>query len=110
MEAQEVTPAQVASAGPEPPASALERHAALSTEIDDNQYRYYILDAPTVSDAQYDAMMRELQRLEEDYPALRTPQSPTQRVGGTYSTLFTPVQHAERMLSQIGRASCRERV
>jgi DNA ligase (NAD+) len=99
MEAQEVTPAQVASAGPEPPASALERHAALSTEIDDNQYRYYVLDAPTVSDAEYDAMMRELTRLEEDYPALRTPQSPTQRVGGTYSTLFTPVEHAERMLS-----------
>jgi DNA ligase (NAD+) len=99
MEAQEVTPAQVASAGPEPPASALERHAALSAEIDDNQYRYYILDAPTVSDAEYDAMMRELTQLEEDYPALRTPQSPTQRVGGTYSTLFTPVEHAERMLS-----------
>src|SRR3989440_2351481 len=99
MEAQEITPAQVASAGPEPPASALERHAELSAEIDDNQYRYYILDAPTVSDAGCDAMMRELTGLEEDYPALRTPQSPTQRVGGTYSTLFTPVQHAERMLS-----------
>src|SRR5256885_5487966 len=99
MEAQEITPAQVASAGPEPPASALERHAELSAEIDDNQYRYYVLDAPTVSDAGYDAMMRELTGLEEDYPALRTPQSPTQRVGGTYSTLFTPVQHAERMLS-----------
>src|SRR5256714_865307 len=99
MEAQEITPAQVASAGPEPPASALERHAELSAEIDDNQYRYYVLDAPTVSDAGYDAMMRELTGLEEDYPALRTPQSPTQRVGGTYSTLFAPVQHAERMLS-----------
>src|SRR2546423_3965493 len=99
MEAQEVTPAQVASAGPEPPASALERHAALSAEIDDNQYRYYVLNAPTVADAEYDAMMRELTQLEEDYPALRTPQSPTQRVGGTYSTLFTPVEHAERMLS-----------
>src|SRR5436305_6873618 len=99
MEAQEVTPAQVASAGPEPPASALERHAELSTEIDDNQYRYYVLDAPTASDAEYDALMRELTQLEADYPALRTPQSPTQRVGGTYSTLFTPVQHAERLLS-----------
>src|SRR5256885_5989110 len=99
MEAQEITPAQVASAGPEPPASALERHAELSAEIDDNQYRYYVLDAPTVSDAGYDAMMRELTGLEEDYPALRTPQSPTQRVGGTYSTLFSPVRHAEGMLS-----------
>src|SRR6266550_5713030 len=99
MEAQEVTPAQEAAAGPEPPATARERHAALSTEIDDNQYRYYVLDAPTVSDAEYDALMRELTQLEDDYPALRTPQSPTQRVGGTWSTLFTPVEHAERMMS-----------
>jgi DNA ligase (NAD+) len=99
MEAQEVTPAQEAAAGPEPPAAARERHAALSTEIDDNQYRYYVLDAPTVSDAEYDALMRELIALEDGYPALRTPQSPTQRVGGTWSTLFTPVQHAERMMS-----------
>src|SRR5947209_4832895 len=98
-QAPEVTAAQVAAAGPEPPASARERHAALSSEIDDNQYRYFVLDAPTVSDAEYDAMMRELQALEAAYPTLRTPQSPTQRVGGTYSTLFTPVEHAERMLS-----------
>src|SRR5436190_13860151 len=99
MEAQEVTPAQEAAAGPEPPAEARERHAALSTEINDNQYRYYVLDAPTVSDAEYDAMMRELTALEDGYPALRTPDSPTQRVGGTWSTLFTPVEHAERMMS-----------
>ena len=75
------------------------RSAALSTEIDDNQYRYYVVSAPTVSDAEYDAMLRELAAIEEQYPALRTPESPTQRVGGTYSTLFTPVAHAERMLS-----------
>ncbi len=99
MEAQEVTPAQEAAAGPEPSAAARERHAALSTEIDDNQYRYYVLNAPTVSDGEYDALMRELTRLEDGYPALRTPDSPTQRVGGTWSTLFTPVQHAERMMS-----------
>src|SRR5947208_3318172 len=99
MEAQEVTPAQEAAAGPEPPAAARERHAALSTEIDDNKYRYYTLDGPTVSDAEYDALMRELTVLEDEYPALRTPESPTQRVGGTWSTLFTPVQHAERMMS-----------
>ncbi len=99
MEAQEVTPAQEAAAGPEPSAAARERHAALSTEIDDNQYRYYVLNAPTVSDGDYDALMRELTRLEDGYPALRTPDSPTQRVGGTWSTLFTPVQHAERMMS-----------
>ncbi|OLB77311.1 MAG: DNA ligase (NAD(+)) LigA [Actinobacteria bacterium 13_2_20CM_2_71_6] len=99
MDSPEVTAAQVASAGPEPPATARERHAALSAEIDDNAYRYYVLSAPTLSDGEYDAMMRELIRLEEEYPGLRTPQSPTQRVGGAFSTLFTPVEHAERMMS-----------
>jgi DNA ligase (NAD+) len=96
---QQVTAEAEARAGAEPPALAKERHAALAQEIDDNQYRYYVLDAPTISDGEYDALMRELTRLETEYPALRTPDSPTQRVGGTYSTLFTPVAHAERMLS-----------
>jgi len=99
MESQEVTAAQVAEAGPEPTAIARERHAALSAEIDDNAYRYYVLSAPTLSDGEYDALMHELIRLEEEFPALRTPQSPTQRVGGTFSTLFTAVEHAERMMS-----------
>ncbi len=94
-----VTREQEAQAGAEPPAAARERHAELSAEIDDNQYRYYVLDQPSVSDGEYDAMMRELTRLETEFPALRTPDSPTQRVGGTYSTMFTPVAHAERMLS-----------
>jgi DNA ligase (NAD+) len=78
---------------------AREEHARLAQEIDDNAYRYYVLDAPTVSDADYDTAMRRLEQLEEQYPELRTPSSPTQRVGGTYSTLFTPVDHLERMLS-----------
>jgi DNA ligase (NAD+) len=81
------------------PADAREEHARLAQEIDDNAYRYYVLDEPTVSDADYDAAMRRLQALEDEYPELRTPSSPTQRVGGTYSTLFTPVDHLERMLS-----------
>jgi DNA ligase (NAD+) len=80
-------------------ADAREEHARLAQEIDDNAYRYYVLDAPTVSDADYDVAMRRLEELEEQYPELRTPSSPTQRVGGTYSTLFTPVDHLERMLS-----------
>src|SRR5262249_11677306 len=67
--------------------------------IDEHQYRYFVLDAPTIMDNEYDKLMRELQKLEESWPALRTPDSPTQRVGGAYSTLFTPVAHAERMLS-----------
>ena len=78
---------------------AREEHARLAQEIDDNQYRYYVLDAPTVSDAEYDVAMHRLQELEERYPELRTPSSPTQRVGGGYSTLFTAVDHLERMLS-----------
>jgi len=94
-----VTAEQVAAAGGEPSAGAKERHAELAREIDEHQYRYYVLDAPTVSDAEFDTLMRELMRLEEQWPALRTPDSPTQRVGGTYATQFTAVTHAERMLS-----------
>jgi DNA ligase (NAD+) len=78
---------------------AREEHARLSQELDEHAYRYYVLDAPTVSDAEYDAAMRRLEALEDRYPELRTPSSPTQRVAGTYSTLFTPVDHLERMLS-----------
>jgi DNA ligase (NAD+) len=96
---QQVSPEEEAAAGEEPPAAVRERHNALSVEITDHQYRYYVLDAPTISDADFDRLMRELEALEERYPALRTPDSPTQRVGGTFSTLFTPVPHAERMLS-----------
>ena len=58
-----------------------------------------MLDAPTVADGAYDALLRELEALEEEHPTLRTPDSPTQRVGGTYSTSFTAVEHLERMLS-----------
>ncbi len=74
-------------------------HARLSQELDEHSYRYYVLDAPTASDAEYDALMRRLQQLEAGYPELRTPASPTQRVAGTYSTLFTAVEHLERLLS-----------
>jgi DNA ligase (NAD+) len=96
---QQVTPEAEAQAGVEPPAVAKERHAAIAQEIEENRYRYFVLDAPTISDGEYDALMRELTRLETEFPALRTPDSPTQKVGGAYSTLFTPVAHAERMLS-----------
>lgn len=76
-----------------------ERHAELARELEEHAYRYYVLDAPTVSDAEYDSLMRELESIEDSYPSLRTPDSPTQRVAGTYSTLFTPVEHLERMMS-----------
>ncbi|MEU9506373.1 NAD-dependent DNA ligase LigA [Micromonospora sp. NPDC048170] len=96
---QQVTPAQEAAAGAEPTPDARERHATLSQELTEHQYRYYVLDAPTISDAEFDRQLRELEALEERFPALRTPESPTQRVGGTFSTDFTPVAHAERMFS-----------
>ncbi|MET7709245.1 NAD-dependent DNA ligase LigA [Micromonospora sp. NPDC005413] len=96
---QQVSPAQEAAAGAEPTPQARERHATLSRELTEHQYRYYVLDAPTVADAEFDKQLRELEALEGEFPALRTPDSPTQRVGGTFSTDFTPVTHAERMLS-----------
>jgi len=84
---------------PEAPAEAKRRHADLSLEITEADHRYYILDSPTISDIDYDTKMRELRALEEQYPELRTPDSPTQTVHGAISTLFTPVEHLERLLS-----------
>ncbi|MBV9092689.1 MAG: NAD-dependent DNA ligase LigA [Streptosporangiaceae bacterium] len=86
------------STGAAPP-QAKQRHAELSDEITEADHRYYVLDSPTISDADYDAKMRELIGLEERYPELRTPDSPTQTVHGAPSTLFTPVEHPERLLS-----------
>ncbi|MGN6610026.1 MAG: NAD-dependent DNA ligase LigA [Jatrophihabitans sp.] len=83
----------------EPTTDARDEHERLAQLIDEDQYRYYVLDQPARSDADYDRDLRRLEELEEQYPELRTPQSPTQRVGGTYSTQFTPVDHLERMLS-----------
>ena len=93
------TSAQQAAAGAEPTPEASTRHAELSDELRGHQYRYYVLDSPTISDAEFDALLKELAALEAQFPALRTPDSPTQNVGGTFSTLFTPVEHAERMMS-----------
>jgi DNA ligase (NAD+) len=82
-----------------PDGAARHRHAQLSVELTEHDHRYYVLDAPVVSDGEYDALMRELRALEERYPELRTPDSPTQRVAGGVSTLFSPVEHLERLLS-----------
>jgi DNA ligase (NAD+) len=81
------------------PDDAAQRHSLLAQELDEHSYRYHVLDSPVVSDGEYDALMRELQALESAHPELVTPESPSQRVGNTYSTLFTAVQHRERMLS-----------
>ncbi|GAA3123437.1 NAD-dependent DNA ligase LigA [Planomonospora alba] len=81
------------------PVTALERHAELSELVEEANWRYYVLDSPTVSDAQYDGWMRELRALEEEHPSLRTPDSPTQKVGAPISTEFAPVAHLSRMES-----------
>ncbi len=86
-------------AAPLAPPDARQRHAELSEALLDASYRYYVLDAPTIADTDYDQMLRELEALEERYPELRTPQSPTQRVAGDFSSQFTAVDHLERMLS-----------
>ncbi|SEB28628.1 DNA ligase (NAD+) [Nocardioides exalbidus] len=80
-------------------ATARERHRELSEQVEDARWRYYVLDTPTLSDADFDVRLRELEGLEEEFPELRTPDSPTQRVGGAVSTDFTAVDHLQRMES-----------
>ncbi|MEP6814869.1 MAG: NAD-dependent DNA ligase LigA, partial [Marmoricola sp.] len=82
-------------AGPE----ARDEHARVAEEIEDARWRYYVLDDPTLSDADFDERMRRLEELEEQFPELRTPDSPTQKVGGAVSTMFTAVDHLEPMQS-----------
>ncbi|RBP99962.1 NAD-dependent DNA ligase LigA [Bifidobacterium xylocopae] len=73
--------------------------ARLASWVESDQVAYYVNDAPVSSDAAYDARMRCLKALEDSFPALDTPQSPTHRVGGTFSNDFTSVRHPSRMLS-----------
>src|SRR5262249_12275032 len=72
-------------------------------ELEQHNYAYYVLDQPTVSDATYDGLLRELVDLETQYPELVTPDSPTQRVGAAPSTAFAPHRHRVAMLS-LGNA------
>ncbi|AWE52569.1 NAD-dependent DNA ligase LigA [Streptomyces nigra] len=81
------------------PAEAREEHAQLAEQIEEHRFRYYVKDAPVVSDAEFDRLLKRLEALEEKYPELRTPDSPTQKVAGSYETEFTAVEHRERMLS-----------
>ncbi len=71
----------------------------LRAEINDHNYRYYVLDAPVISDAQYDKLLRELQQLEQQHPDLITPDSPTQRVGAAPAREFGEVRHKVPMTS-----------
>lgn len=71
----------------------------LRAEIRAHDYNYYVLDSPTITDAEYDRLMRRLQEIEEEYPNLITPDSPTQRVGGGIMNEFTTIEHMVPMLS-----------
>src|SRR6267378_3038342 len=73
--------------------------AALREQIRHNEYRYYVLDAPEISDAEFDKLMNELKRLEAEHPELITPDSPTQRVGGKPREGFVKAKHSSPMLS-----------
>jgi DNA ligase (NAD+) len=82
-------------AGPE----ATRRAAELRAMITDHNYRYHVLAAPTVTDAEYDELARQLIALEEKYPELVTPDSPTQQVGSRPGDVFAPIRHVERLMS-----------
>ena len=88
---------------PEAPSAATpearEEHQQLSEEVEDARWRYYVLDDPTLDDADFDRRLRRLEALEDEFPELRTPDSPTQKVGGAVSTEFTAVDHLQRMES-----------
>ena len=72
----------------------------LADEVREHQFRYYVRDAPIVTDGEFDELLVRLQTLEDQHPELRTPDSPTQLVGGAgFATDFTSAEHLERMLS-----------
>jgi len=75
------------------------RARELAALLERYNHEYYVQDAPTVPDAEYDRLFRELQKLEQDYPVLQTPASPTQRVGGAPLPAFVQVRHVVPMLS-----------
>ncbi|HSH43289.1 MAG TPA: NAD-dependent DNA ligase LigA [Arenicellales bacterium] len=81
------------------PRKIRERASQLAEELSQHNFRYYVLDDPSISDAEYDRLLRELQDIEEQYPELKTPDSPTQRVGAPPLEAFDTVEHGEPMLS-----------
>lgn len=81
------------------PPSIAQRAGALRQQLSRAQYEYYVLDAPVLSDAEYDRLFRELQDLEHQYPTLRTEDSPTQRVGAAVQTSLATHRHLVRMMS-----------
>jgi DNA ligase (NAD+) len=81
------------------PAAARSAHADLVQQINEHRFRYYVLSESTVSDEDFDALMKRLTELERENPALVTPDSPTQTVGGAVASDFSPVRHLEPLLS-----------
>ncbi|MGL4172552.1 MAG: NAD-dependent DNA ligase LigA [Actinomycetota bacterium] len=81
------------------PVSVRHHWEDLAEQVRLHRFAYYVRDAPTISDGEFDALLRELETVEAEYPGLRTPDSPTQLVGATFSTDFAAVDHVERMLS-----------
>ena len=81
------------------PKKTLKRIEKLRAIISKHNYKYYVLDSPTISDAKYDKLFRELQKLEEKFPEVITPESPTQRIGAEPLKQFTQVKHEVSMLS-----------
>ncbi|MER5937233.1 NAD-dependent DNA ligase LigA [Streptomyces sp. NPDC001928] len=98
------------------PVEAREKHAKIAEQIEEHRFRYYVKDAPVVSDAEFDELLRTLEALEDEYPELRTPDSPTQKVSVEFQTDLAEVEHRERMLSldnvfdDAGLAAWAERV
>src|SRR5437773_10436225 len=80
-------------------AEAKQRVSELAEEIREHDRRYYVLDKPSISDAAYDKLMKELAALEEEHPDLRAPDSPTQRVSGGLREGFKKVKHVKSLLS-----------
>ncbi|NLG62442.1 MAG: NAD-dependent DNA ligase LigA, partial [Candidatus Cloacimonetes bacterium] len=80
-------------------AAVVQRIDELRRILVDANYEYYVLDSPTLSDAEYDRLLRELKQLEEQYPELITPDSPTQRVGAEPASQFVKVEHLAPMYS-----------
>jgi DNA ligase (NAD+) len=99
IELPPVDPALVAAAAELDPAAAADRHASLAAQVDRANELYHVADAPELTDAEYDQLFRQLVALETAHPDLMTPESPTQRVGGTPTGTFDEVRHARPMLS-----------
>ena len=88
--------------------SVTARVESLREQIEEANYRYYALDDPEVTDAEFDALLRELVAIEEKHPELRAPDSPTQRVGAVASERFAPYEHARPMLSLANAVTVEE--